>query len=171
MLVGDSAAAVVCDLGAALTERTCRAGGSGDTLTVIVSDADEAALAASGRVSGAFAAHDAQVTDERYNLLNAWLAALPRQYRLTTMRSMHLLNTNAADLAAPLRDSPGRRRGMPICSARRSPWSIRRSTRQSLQPPRRRRTTRWSSAGNGGRNRFFELPRRASPAGHTRRAR
>ncbi len=46
----------------------------------------------------AFAAHDAQVTDERYNLLNAWLAVLPGNAAYN-LRSMHLLNTNYADLS------------------------------------------------------------------------
>ena len=45
-----------------------------------------------------FAAHDAAVIEERYNLLNAWLAVLPgnRQYNL---RHLWLLNTNCADLS------------------------------------------------------------------------
>ena len=38
------------------------------------------------------------MTDERYNLLNAWLAVLPGNGAYN-VRSMHLLNTNYADLS------------------------------------------------------------------------
>jgi len=100
VLVDDSAAAVVRDLGSALTELTLQGRYFGQyTLTVILSDTDETALERSvGACLKAFAAHDAQVTDERYNLLNAWLAVLPGNGAYN-VRSMHLLNTNAADLA------------------------------------------------------------------------
>jgi type IV secretion system protein VirB4 len=46
----------------------------------------------------ACAAHDAQLVEERANLLNAWLAVLPGNAAYN-LRSMWLLNTNAADLA------------------------------------------------------------------------
>ena len=84
MLVDDSATALVRDLGAALTELTLQGRYFGQyTLTVVLYDRDPAALERSvGACLKAFAAHDAQATDERYNLLNAWLAVLPGQRRL-----------------------------------------------------------------------------------------
>jgi type IV secretion system protein VirB4 len=100
LLVDDSATAVVRDLGAALTELTLQGRYFGQyTLTVVLYDRDSEALERSvGACLKAFAAHDAQVTDERYNLLNAWLAVLPGN-GVYNVRSMHLLNTNYADLS------------------------------------------------------------------------
>ncbi len=100
VLVDDSAAAVVRDLGAALTELTLQGRYFGQyTLTVVLYDRDLAVLERSvGACLKAFAVHDAQVTDERYNLLNAWLAVLPGNGAYN-VRSMHLLNTNYADLS------------------------------------------------------------------------
>ena len=88
MLVDDSAAAVVRDLGAALTELTLQGRYFGQyTLTVVLYDRDPVALERSvGACLKAFAAHDAQVTDERYNLLNAWLAVLPGNAPTTSGR-------------------------------------------------------------------------------------
>jgi type IV secretion/conjugal transfer VirB4 family ATPase len=99
-LVDDSAAALVRDLGACLTELTLQGRYFGQyTMTVVLYDRDPAALERSvGACAKAFAAHDAQVTDERYNLLNAWLAVLPGNAAYN-VRSMHLLNTNYADLS------------------------------------------------------------------------
>ena len=69
------------------------------TMTVVLYDRDPLALERSvGACVKAFAAHDAQVTDERYNLLNAWLAVLPGNAAYN-LRSMYLLNTNYADLS------------------------------------------------------------------------
>ena len=45
-----------------------------------------------------FAAHDAALTDERYNLLNAWLATIPGN-SARNLRGMYVLNTNYADLS------------------------------------------------------------------------
>ena len=100
LLVDDSAAAVVRDLGACLTELTLNGRYFGHyTMTVVLSDRDPVTLERSvGACLKAFAAHDAQVTDERYNLLNAWLAVLPGNSAYN-VRSMHLLNTNYADLS------------------------------------------------------------------------
>jgi type IV secretion/conjugal transfer VirB4 family ATPase len=100
LLVDDSAAALVRDLGACLTELTLQGRYFGQyTMTVVLYDRDPAALERSvGACTKAFAAHDAQVTEERYNLLNAWLAVLPGNTAYN-VRSMHLLNTNYADLS------------------------------------------------------------------------
>jgi type IV secretion system protein VirB4 len=108
VLVDDSAAAVVRDLGAALTELTLQGRYFGQyTLTVVLYDLDPDNLERSvGACLKAFAAHDAQVTDERYNLLNAWLAVLPGNAPYN-VRSMHLLNTNYADLSLLFSQDPG----------------------------------------------------------------
>ena len=45
-----------------------------------------------------FSVHDAQLYDERYNLLNAFLAAVPGNYAFN-LRYLYLLNTNYADLS------------------------------------------------------------------------
>ncbi|MGE3957438.1 MAG: VirB4 family type IV secretion system protein [Vicinamibacterales bacterium] len=108
VLVDDSAVAVVRDLGAALTELTLQGRYFGSyTLSVVLWDDDSAALERSvGACFKAFAGHDAQVTDERYNLLNAWLAVLPGN-QAYDVRSMYLLNTNYADLALLFAQAPG----------------------------------------------------------------
>ena len=100
LLVDDSATAVVRDLGACLTELTLQGRYIGHySMTVVLYDEDPVALERSvGACAKAFAAHDAQVTDERYNLLNAWLAVLPGNAAYN-VRSMYLLNTNYADLS------------------------------------------------------------------------
>jgi type IV secretion system protein VirB4 len=110
LLVDDSATAVVRDLGACLTDLTLHGRYVGSyTLTVVVYDLDPAALARSvAACVKACAAHDAQLTDERANLLNAWLAVLPGNHAYN-LRSMYVLNTNYADLAflfAPDRGNP-----------------------------------------------------------------
>ncbi len=108
LLIDDSAVALVRDLGAALTELTLQGRYFGTyTLSVVLWDDDPAALERSvGACFKAFAAHDAQVTDERYNLLNAWLAVLPG-HEAYDVRSLHLLNTNYADLALLFAQGPG----------------------------------------------------------------
>ena len=100
LLVDDSAAALVRDLGACLTEITLQGRYFGQyTMTVVLYDRDHATLERSvAACTKAFAAHDAQVTEERYNVLNAWLAVLPGNAAFN-VRSMHLLNTNYADLS------------------------------------------------------------------------
>jgi type IV secretion/conjugal transfer VirB4 family ATPase len=100
LLVDDSAAALVRDLGACLAELTLQGRYFGQyTMTVVLYDQDPIALERSvAACTKAFAAYDAQVTEERYNLLNAWLAVLPGNSPYN-VRSMHLLNTNYADLS------------------------------------------------------------------------
>src|SRR5205823_2973268 len=100
ILMDDSAAALVKDLGACLTELTVNGRYFGQyTLTIVLFDTDPVALdrSVAGCVKAA-AAHDAQLTDERANLLSAWLAVLPGNSAYN-LRSMHLLNTNCADLS------------------------------------------------------------------------
>jgi type IV secretion/conjugal transfer VirB4 family ATPase len=100
LLVDDSAAALVQDLGACLTDLTLHGQSVGSfTLTAVVYDRDPEALG--GHVAAcvkACAAHDAQLHEERANLLNAWLAVLPGN-NAYNLRSMYLLTVNYADLA------------------------------------------------------------------------
>jgi type IV secretion system protein TrbE len=111
MLIDDSAAAVVRDLGACLTELTLQGRYFGQyTMTVVLYDRDPVALERSvAACAKAFSAHDGQVTDERYNLLNAWLAVLPGNAAYN-VRSMHLLNTNYADLSLLFSQNAGAER-------------------------------------------------------------
>jgi type IV secretion system protein VirB4 len=99
-LIDESAAAMVQDLGACLTELTVNGRYFGlYTMTVVLYDTDPAALDHSvAACIKAFAAHDAQLTGERANLLNAWLAVVPGNTAYN-LRAMHLLNTNYADLS------------------------------------------------------------------------
>jgi type IV secretion system protein VirB4 len=100
LLVDDSASAMVRDLGAALTELTLQGRYFGEySLSIVLYSRDAGALERSvGAALNAVAGYDAQVTDERYNLLHAWLSALPGNTHYN-VRGMHLLNTNYADLA------------------------------------------------------------------------
>jgi type IV secretion system protein VirB4 len=100
LLVDDSAAALVRDLGACLTELTLQGRYFGQyTMTVVLHDEDPVALERSvAACTKAFAVHDAQVIEERYNLLNAWLGVAPGN-EAYNVRSMHLLNSNYADVS------------------------------------------------------------------------
>jgi type IV secretion/conjugal transfer VirB4 family ATPase len=100
MLIDDGASASVADLGACLKEMEMTGSYFGVfSLTLIAYACDEADLQRSvSACMKTFAAHDAVLIDERYNLLNAWLAAIPGGTR-RNLRFMHILNTNYADLS------------------------------------------------------------------------
>jgi type IV secretion system protein TrbE len=69
------------------------------SLTVVLYDKDLAFLEKSAaEFYKVFNVHDAQLYDERYNLLNAFLAAVPGNYAFN-LRYLYLLNTNYADLS------------------------------------------------------------------------
>jgi len=69
------------------------------SLTVVIYDRDLAAVErAAADFYKVFSVHDAQLFDERYNLLNAFLAAVPGNYPFN-LRYLYLLNTNYADLS------------------------------------------------------------------------
>ena len=53
-----------------------------------------------------FSTHDAAIFDERHNLLNAWLAAVPGNDAYN-LRRFWLMNTNYADLAFLFNHSTG----------------------------------------------------------------
>jgi len=67
------------------------------SLTIVIYDLDPAAVQrATAEFSKVFSIHDAELYDERYNLLNAFLAAVPGNHAWN-LRSLYLLNTNYAD--------------------------------------------------------------------------
>jgi type IV secretion system protein VirB4 len=100
MLVDDSAVAVVAELGAALQEIEVNGRYLGEfSTTVVLYHSDRATLKRFiAEAFKIFAMHDAQLTQERYNLLNAWLAVLPGNSAFN-LRRLWLLNTNYADLS------------------------------------------------------------------------
>jgi type IV secretion system protein VirB4 len=100
ILIDDSAAAQVRSLGECLEELEVRGNGFGQySLTLVLYDTDFVRLNRSVAESfKVFAAHDAQLIEERYNILNAYLATLPAG-QLFNRRTMWLSNTNYADLS------------------------------------------------------------------------
>jgi len=69
------------------------------SLTVVIYDRDLAAVErAAADFYKVFSVHDAQLYEERYNLLNAFLAAIPGNQAFN-LRYLYLLNTNYADLS------------------------------------------------------------------------
>jgi type IV secretion system protein VirB4 len=100
MLIDDGASAMVSDLGACLRDMEVQGHYFGTfALSLVLYDTDVARLQRSvAACSKVFAAHDATLTDERYNLLNAWLATIPGN-SARNLRGMYLLNTNYADLS------------------------------------------------------------------------
>src|SRR5215472_8982393 len=79
-------------------------------MTVVLYDKDPAALKRSvAECFKIFALHDAQLLQERYNQLNAWLAVLPGNASFN-LRRLWLTNTNYADLAFIFGLSQGERK-------------------------------------------------------------
>jgi type IV secretion system protein TrbE len=100
VLVDESKEAQIRDLGQALTELEMRGNYFGTyCMTVVVYDRDLAKVeAACADFYKVFTMHDAQLYEEKYNLLNAYLATVPGNYAFN-LRSMLILNTNYADYA------------------------------------------------------------------------
>jgi type IV secretion/conjugal transfer VirB4 family ATPase len=100
LLIDDGAVALVGNLGACLEEIEVHGRYFGEfSMTVVLYNKDWSRLrAAVAECFKTFAAHDAHLTEERYNLLGAWLAALPGN-RAHNLRKLWLLNTNYADLS------------------------------------------------------------------------
>jgi type IV secretion/conjugal transfer VirB4 family ATPase len=98
VLVDDSKEAHVRELGESIKELEIEGNYFGHfSLSVVIYDANprkvETACAEFYKV---FSVHDAQLYDEKYNLLNAFLATVPGGSAFN-LRSMYLLNTNYAD--------------------------------------------------------------------------
>lgn len=100
MLVDDAAVALVGDLGGCLEELEVNGRYFGQfSITVVLYDTDPAAVKrAVAECFKVFGTHDAQITEERYNLLNAWLAVLPGN-SAHNLRRLWLLDNNYADLS------------------------------------------------------------------------
>jgi type IV secretion system protein VirB4 len=99
-LVDDSKESQVRELGQGIEEIELRGNYFGQfSLTVVLYERDFAAVEkAAAEFYKVFGVHDAQLYDERYNLLNAFLAAVPGNYAFN-LRYLYLLNTNYADLS------------------------------------------------------------------------
>ncbi len=100
VLIDDGASAMVSDLGACLRDLEVHGHYFGTfSLTIVAYGPDQDAVQRGvSAVAKVFAGHDATLTDERYNLLNAWLATIPGGAD-RNLRSMYVLNTNYADLS------------------------------------------------------------------------
>jgi type IV secretion system protein TrbE len=100
ILIDDGAAGLVTELGSCLREIEINGNYFGKySLTIVIYDQDRTKLRRSvAECFKFFSTHDAVLIEERYNLLNAFLAIIPgnRSYNL---RRMWLLNTNYADLS------------------------------------------------------------------------
>ena len=100
MLIDDSALGLVNELGASLEEIEVKGGFLGEfSLSIVLYDQDHLRLRRSvAECLKVSAAIDAQLTEERYNLLNAYLATLPGNHAFN-LRKMWITNANYADFA------------------------------------------------------------------------
>ena len=98
ILIDDSKEAQVRDLGRVLQEIEFNGSYFGQfSLTVVVHDMDLARVeTACAEFYKVFSVHDAQLFEERYNALNAYLAIVPGNYPVN-LRSMLISNCNYAD--------------------------------------------------------------------------
>jgi len=98
LLIDDSKEAQVRDLGEALKELELKGNHFGEfSLTVVIYDLDLArAETACADFYKVFSIHDAQVFEERYNLLNAYLSTIPGNYQFN-LRRLLISNANYAD--------------------------------------------------------------------------
>jgi type IV secretion system protein TrbE len=96
--VDDSKEAQIQELGEALKELEVKGNYFGKfSLTVVIYDLDLAKVeTACADFYKVFSIHDAQVYEERYNLLNSYLATVPGNYPLN-LRHMYITNANYAD--------------------------------------------------------------------------
>jgi type IV secretion system protein VirB4 len=99
-LVDDSKESQVRELGKGIEEIALHGNYFGQfSLTVVLYDRELQVLErATAQFYKVFSLHDAQLYEERYNLLNAFLAAVPGNYAFN-LRYLYLLNTNYADLS------------------------------------------------------------------------
>src|ERR1700675_2242724 len=100
VLLDDSKESQVRELGKGIKEIELHGNYFGQfSLTVVIYELDlNAVELAAAEVYKVFSVHDAELYDERYNLLNAFLAAVPGNYAWN-LRYLYLLNTNYADLS------------------------------------------------------------------------
>ena len=100
VLLDDSKESQVRELGEAIKEIELHGNYFGQfSLTVVIYDLDLAKVdRACADFYKVFSVHDAQLYEEKYNLLNAFLAAVPGNH-VFNLRSLYLLNTNYADFS------------------------------------------------------------------------
>jgi len=98
VLVDDSKEAQVRELGESIKELEIEGNYFGHfSLSVVIYDLDPAKVeTACAEFYKVFSTHDAQLYEEKYNLLNAFFATVPGGSAFN-LRSMYLLNTNYAD--------------------------------------------------------------------------
>ena len=100
ILLDDSKESQVRELGEGVKEIELYGNYFGEfSLTVVVYDLDLAKVdRACADFYKVFSVHDAQLYEEKYNLLNAFLAAVPGNH-VFNLRRLYLLNTNYADFS------------------------------------------------------------------------
>ena len=100
VLLDDSKESQVRELGEGIQEIELHGNYFGQfSLTVVIYDLDLAKVdRACAEFYKVFSVHDAQLYEEKYNLLNAFLATVPGNYAFN-LRSLYLLNTNYADFS------------------------------------------------------------------------
>jgi type IV secretion/conjugal transfer VirB4 family ATPase len=100
MLLDDSKESQVRELGEGIKEIELHGNYFGQfSLAVVIYDLDLAKVdRACAEFYKVFSVHDAQLYEEKYNLLNAFLAAVPGNHA-HNLRSLYLLNTNYADFS------------------------------------------------------------------------
>ena len=98
VLADDSKESQVRELGESIKEIELKGNYFGTfSLTVVIYDRDLAKLErACAEFYKVFSVHDAQLYEEKYNLLNSFLATVPGNY-VFNLRSVYLLNSNYAD--------------------------------------------------------------------------
>jgi type IV secretion/conjugal transfer VirB4 family ATPase len=99
-LLDDSKESQVRELGEGIKEIELHGNYFGHfSLTVVIYDLELAKVdRACADFYKVFSVHDAQLYEEKYNLLNAFLAAVPGNH-VFNLRSLYLLNTNYADFS------------------------------------------------------------------------
>jgi type IV secretion system protein VirB4 len=100
VLLDDSKESQVHELGEGIKEIELHGNYFGQfSLTVVIYDLDIAKVdRACAEFYKVFSVHDAQLYEEKYNLLNAFLAAVPGNH-VHNLRYLYLLNTNHADFS------------------------------------------------------------------------
>ena len=100
VLLDDSKESQVRELGEGIKEIELYGSYFGQfSLTVVIYDLNLATVdRACADFYKVFSVHDAQLYEEKYNLLNAFLAAIPGNHAFN-LRSLYLLNTNYADFS------------------------------------------------------------------------
>jgi type IV secretion system protein VirB4 len=98
VLLDDSKESLLRELGEGIKEIELHGNYFGQfSLTVVIYDLDLGAVErASAEFYKVFSVYDAELYDERYNLLNSFLAAVPGNHAWN-LRKIYLLNTNYAD--------------------------------------------------------------------------